>query len=143
MNIGKLAQLAKVSPDTLRYYERDDLLDAPTRGANGYRRYTEDDLTRVRFVRSAQALGFSLSQIRSIIPQLKSGQMDRGQVEGHLRTKIAEIDAQMRQLRDLKRELLATFAALKCEPGAALSMQAATAPATPRPGRAGMLRGPR
>lgn len=133
MNIGKLAGLTGVTPDTLRYYEREGLLDAPSRSAGGYRQYTEADAARVRFVRNAQALGFSLAQIRWIIPRLRDGLVDRAEIEQHLQAKIAEIDAHMRELKALKRELLATFGSLSCAPTNKLSLPAVTArpPAAP------------
>lgn len=127
MNIGALAELTGTSPDTLRYYEREGLIEPPARGANGYRSYGPAHAERVRFVRSAQALGFSLAEIRWIVPRLAAGVVDRGEIERHLQAKIAEIDAHMRQLRSLKRELLATFASLACTPAQAVAMAQATA----------------
>lgn len=129
MNIGALAQLTGTSPDTLRYYEREGLIEPPARGSNGYRSYGPAHAERVRFVRSAQALGFSLAEIRWIVPRLAAGRVDRSEIERHLNAKIAEIDAHMRQLRSLKRELLATFASLACTPAQAVAM----AQATPKP----------
>jgi len=130
MNIGALAQLTGTSPDTLRYYEREGLIDPPTRSANGYRRYDAAHAERVRFVRSAQALGFSLAELRWIVPRLAAGVVDRSEIEGHLQAKISEIDAHMRQLRTLKRELLATFAMLSCAPATAVPIASATAKPT-------------
>ncbi len=132
MNIGTLAQLTGTTPDTLRYYEREGLLEPPARGANGYRRYGDTHAARVRFVRSAQALGFSLAEIRWILPRLDAGQVDRREIEQHLQAKIAEIDAHMRQLRALKRELLATFASLGCAPAVAVPIENATAKPSPK-----------
>ena len=137
MNIGQLARQTGVTPDTLRFYEREGLLATPVRAGNGYRRYAEADVARVRFVRSAQALGFSLNEIRGIVPRLAAGLLDRAEIEQHLRAKMAEIDAHMRQLRALKRELQTTFDALRCAPGAVSIGQATAEPATaaPRPAR--------
>lgn len=127
MNIGKLAEQAEVSTDTLRFYEKQGLLDAPARHANGYRSYSDADLARVRFVRSAQSLGFTLTEIRELLPQLNAGQLSRGLIEHHLVAKMAEIDAHMARLRALKRELKATFDSLRCEPDAPVSVAGATA----------------
>lgn len=127
MNIGKLAEQAEVSTDTLRFYERQGLLDVPLRHANGYRSYTDADLARVRFVRSAQSLGFSLTEIRQLLPELTSGQLSRGLIEQHLTAKMAEIDAHMARLRALKRELRATFDSLRCAPDTPVSVAGATA----------------
>lgn len=127
MNIGKLAAATGVSPDTLRYYEKEGLIDPPARAASGYRQYDDAHVARVRFVRSAQALGFSLGEIRGIVPRLAAGTFGRHEIEARLHAKLAEIDAHMRQLEALKQELQATFALLTCTPGQAVSFAGATA----------------
>ncbi len=127
MNIGKLGTRVGVTPDTVRYYERQGLLDAPQRSANGYRTYGEADVARLRFVRAAQALGFSLAEICAIVPRLSAGLLDRAEIETHLQAKIAEIDTTLRTLRDLRRELLATFASLRCTADCPVSVEGATA----------------
>lgn len=126
MNIGRLAELTGVTPDTLRYYEREGLLDAPARATNGYRSYDDGHAARVRFVRSAQALGFSLAEIRWILPRLAAGKVDRAEIERHLKAKIAEIDAHIRQMQTLKRELMSTFEMLDCVPSQAVPIEKAT-----------------
>lgn len=130
MNIGKLATATGVSPDTLRYYEKEGLIDPPARGANGYRRYDDTHVARVRFVRSAQALGFSLAEIRGIVPRLAAGTFGRADIEARLHAKLAEIEAHIRQLEQLRQELLGTFRLLTCAPEAPVSFQGATAPGT-------------
>lgn len=130
MNIGKLADATGVSPDTLRYYEKEGLIAPPKRAGNGYRHYDESHVSRVGFVRSAQALGFSLAEIREIVPQLDAGTFRRHEIEARLHTKLAEIDAHIRQLEHLRRELQGTFAQLTCAPAAAVSFEGATATTT-------------
>lgn len=126
MNIGALAQLTGVSADTLRYYEREKLLAAPNRAANGYRVYSDADAERVRFVRSAQALGFSLAEIRWILPRLNAGQVQRAEIETHLNKKLAEIDGHIKQLRNLRKEVQATLASMSCQPQTEVTVQQAT-----------------
>lgn len=126
MNIGTLAELTGVTPDTLRYYEKEGLLDSPSRGANGYRIYGDPDAARVRFVRSAQSLGFSLAEIRWIIPRLNAGRVNRAEIEKHLMKKLAEIDAHIEQLHGLRKELLATFSSLGCAPQSSVTVEHAT-----------------
>jgi len=126
MNIGALAQLTGVSADTLRYYEREKLLAPPGRAANGYRVYGEADAERVRFVRSAQALGFSLAEIRWILPRLDAGQVQRAEIEVHLQKKLAEIDGHIKQLQALKKEVQATLGSLKCQPQSQVTVKGAT-----------------
>lgn len=64
MQIGELAQRAGVNVQTVRFYERRALLDAPKRKASGYRVYQEADLLRLRFILHAKSLGFTLGEIR-------------------------------------------------------------------------------
>ena len=127
MNISQLAKAINVSTDTVRYYEKKGLLSAPERHANGYRSYTETHVGLVRFVRGAQALGFSLAEIRTILPQMAQGTFGRTEIEQQLKAKIAQIDAHMAQLKTLKKELSATFNALRCTPTQPVSTAHATA----------------
>lgn len=136
MNISALAQATDTTTDALRYYEKLGLLDAPQRADNGYRRYTEAHASRVRFIRSAQSLGFSLAEIGAIVPQLAAGRLGRSQIEAGLQRKIAQVDAHIKVLRQLKKDLLATFAMLTCERDQPVSVAAATHPERTRSGRA-------
>jgi len=65
--IGELAKQAGVKPDSVRFYERNNLLPKPQRSANGYRVYDEAAPNRLKFIKRAQALGFSLDEIRRIL----------------------------------------------------------------------------
>ncbi|MDT8992011.1 MerR family transcriptional regulator [Curvibacter sp. APW13] len=129
MNIGELAQAAGVTTDTVRYYEKQKLLPPALRQDNGYRRYTPAHLGQLRFVRSAQGLGFSLREIRDILPALNAGRFKRGQIEERLHAKLAEIDQHLALLNQRRQELLDTFALLKCSPETPLAAAQATAPA--------------
>lgn len=66
-SIGKLAELADVSVDTIRFYEKQGLLPPSTRRASGYREYCEMDLKLLQFIRDGRALGFSLQEIQLIL----------------------------------------------------------------------------
>ena len=127
MNISELAKLTLVTTDTLRYYEKQGLISAPPRQENGYRAYTEAHVELVRFVRGAQTLGFSLIEIRGVLSQVSAGTFGRAEIEQHLSAKMAQIDAHMRQLKTLKKELIATFALLTCQPGKLVSAADSTA----------------
>ena len=128
MNISQLAKAVGVSTDTVRYYEKQGLISPPQRQANGYRRYTDTHVDLVRFVRGAQALGFSLAEIRAILPQVVQGTLGRSEIEQQLQAKMAQIDAHMAQLKTLKKELAATFSALRCAPHQPVAAANATAP---------------
>lgn len=67
MTISRLARVAGVNVETIRFYEKQGLLPAPPREANGSRRYREEDLERLRFIRQAKDLGFSLSDIHELV----------------------------------------------------------------------------
>lgn len=128
MNISQLAKAVGVSTDTVRYYEKQGLISSPERQVNGYRSYTEAHIGLVRFVRGAQALGFSLAEIRTILPQVAQGTFGRTEIEQQLKAKIVQIDAHMTQLKILKKELTSTFDALRCSPTQPVSTANATAP---------------
>jgi MerR family transcriptional regulator, copper efflux regulator len=141
MKIGELAAAADVSVDTLRYYEKQGLVAPPVRAPNGYRSYGPAHLERVLFVRSAQALGFTLTQIGAIIARLAQGQFGRADIEQQLQAKLVEIDAQIRRLQGLKRELRRTVDSLSCASDARLGAPAATLAAPGAPARVKRLHG--
>ncbi|MCV2351213.1 heavy metal-responsive transcriptional regulator [Paucibacter sp. Y2R2-4] len=128
MNISQLARACQTSTDTVRYYEKQGLLAAPARQENGYRSYAPAQVEQLRFIRGAQALGFSLQEIREILPLLAQGQLGRAEIEQQLQAKMAQIDAHIAQLQHLKTELAATFASLRCAPESRLKTADAVAP---------------
>ena len=71
--IGAVARRAGVSPPTIRYYEDIGLLVPPLRSSSGYRRYSDTTVEELRFIRKAQALGFSLEEIGDILRLSRSG----------------------------------------------------------------------
>jgi MerR family copper efflux transcriptional regulator len=93
IGIGQLAARAGVSIDTVRYYERSGLLAPQTRLASGYRRYSELQVSRLRFIRRAQELGFSLSDIRELLGLSK--QRDVARVKRAAEKKLAEVEERL------------------------------------------------
>jgi len=67
LTIGKIAGLAQVSADTLRYYERERLIAPTAKSASGYRLYEREALQRIQFIKQAQQCGFNLAEIRSLL----------------------------------------------------------------------------
>ncbi len=65
--IGELAKLADVTPDTIRYYEKQQMMDHDIRTEGGFRLYSDNDLQRLRFIRYARQLGFTLEAIRELL----------------------------------------------------------------------------
>ncbi len=93
MRIGELADQASVPAKTIRYYEGIGLLPAPVRQANGYREYDASAGERLRFVRAAQAVGFSLTEIGEILSLRDRGEEPCGHV-------LDLVDRRARQLAD-------------------------------------------
>jgi DNA-binding transcriptional MerR regulator len=81
MQSGELSRLAGVSPDTLRHYERLSIIPKPPRTNGGYRDYPANSLDRVRLIQSALKVGFSLSELATILQMREHG--DREPLHGH------------------------------------------------------------
>lgn len=105
MLIGEASRRSGVPAKTLRFYEDVGLLDAPDRSTSGYREYDEDVLERLAFIRSSQALGLSLGEIRSIIALRDEGEAPCGHVLELVQRRASEIDQTIRNLEVLKSEL--------------------------------------
>jgi DNA-binding transcriptional MerR regulator len=103
--IGELAQRSGVPAKTLRYYEDIGLLRPPERSASGYRDYRPEVLDRLAFIKSSQALGLSLGEVRSIISMREDGDAPCSHVLQLLLGRSTEIDRTIRDLRNLKAEL--------------------------------------
>lgn len=102
---GELARLAGVSTDTLRHYERKGLLARPRRSANGYREYPASDLDRVRLVRGALGIGFTLDELARILSVRDQGGAPCRQVRALAGTKLTEVETQLGELTALRDEL--------------------------------------
>ena len=104
MTIGKLAKLAEVGVDTVRFYERQELLHPAQRTATGYRLYSPEDADRLRFIRRAKTLGFSLDDIKELL-QLNDATGDRADVKQIAQQRLANIELKIRQLTAMRDEL--------------------------------------
>lgn len=102
--IGELAKAAGVKSDTVRFYERSGLLPAPSRTDAGYRTYNEQSLQRLRFIKKAQALGFTLDEIRRIIA-MRAGKETCQCVIGMAEATLSETDLKLKQLRAFRKGL--------------------------------------
>lgn len=107
---GRLAAQGGVNLQTIRYYERCGLLPKPPRGPSGYRAFPADAVRRVRFIKRAQALGFSLQEIRELLA-MRVGRGRRCDVRQRAEAKVANIDAKLRALRRMRRALAGLVAA--------------------------------
>ncbi len=105
MLIGELGQAVGLPSETIRFYERRGLLPPPTRAGNGYRSYDDCAVDRVQFIRSAQAAGLSLVEIRGIVDQRHRGQAPCAHVAHLVDDKLAEVQRRLRELSALQAEL--------------------------------------
>jgi DNA-binding transcriptional MerR regulator len=105
MRIGEAAERVGVNPKTIRYYESIGLIPEATRTASGYRDYGPDEVERLAFVRAAQRLGLSLSEVREVLAFREDGEPPCGYVLDAVRRKTEEIDRRVRGLLQLRSEL--------------------------------------
>src|SRR5438093_13619861 len=109
MNSLRSAELARrggVNLETIRYYERKGLLPKPPRTPAGYRTFDAEAVRRLRFIKQAQALGFSLKEVRELLAlRIKPG-TSCGEVRRRAETKLADIDDKIKQLRAMKKALM-------------------------------------
>jgi MerR family mercuric resistance operon transcriptional regulator len=101
--IAGAAKAAGVGVETVRYYQRRGLLREPIRAGTGYRRYEAEHIDRIRFIKRAQALGFTLDEIESLLA-LEDG-TNRRSVQRIAHARLAEIRARLADLRKLERTL--------------------------------------
>ena len=105
LRISEVAEGGGVNLQTIRYYEREGLLPEPPRLRSGYRAFPEETIRRVRFIKRAQELGFSLSEIRELLTLRVDRQRDRAAVRTLTNAKLAQIDEKIRALEMMKRAL--------------------------------------
>src|SRR5262245_23410929 len=113
LTVGRVARLAGVGVPTLRFYERAGILSQPARTASNYRVYSDEAVKRVRFIRRAQELGFTLKEIKELLALRVSRRANCDPVRVRAEAKIADIQARIKSLRQMSRAL-SKFAA-ECE----------------------------
>lgn len=119
LRVSELAELVGVAPDTIRYYERAGLLPAPARTPAGYRAYDESAVDRLRFIQGAQRLGLRLREITDLLAIRDTGECPCEPAEQLLRRRLAELDAEMARLAELRAQIVAMADALpspECAP---------------------------
>lgn len=110
MSIGQVAEAVGVATTALRYYEREGILPPTNRSKAGYRLYDETAVRRLRFIRSAQAVGFTLDDIRSLLQV--DGRSSCKEVQGLIERRLAEVEAKMADLKRVRAAL--TDALARC-----------------------------
>ena len=102
MTIGKLAKRAGVGVETIRFYERKGLIPEPPRRSSGYREYDDDTVTRVRFIRHAKELGFTLKEINGLLSLQLDPEKPCQDVNRRIETKLSDIDEKIQMLNRMK-----------------------------------------
>ncbi|HEV2131517.1 MAG TPA: heavy metal-responsive transcriptional regulator [Longimicrobiaceae bacterium] len=105
LRVGEAAADLGVGVQTLHYYEREELIPAPPRSEAGYRIFPPDLMERLRFIRRAQALGLSLSEIKETLDLAEIGESPCGRVQAALTQKLEEVDRRLTQLMTFREQL--------------------------------------
>jgi DNA-binding transcriptional MerR regulator len=105
MTVNELARRARVAPHVVRYYARIGLLRAVRQPGSGYRLFTERECRRLRFIRQAQALGFSLAEIGAILEEGDQGKSPCPRVRDILRRRIKENEETLKDLIRLQERM--------------------------------------
>lgn len=106
LSIGQLARRAGVGIETVRFYERRGLLEEPARKESGYRQYDEDVVARLRFIKRAKELGFSLKEIKELLALRVDPTTTCAEVKSKAEAKIADIEQKIEVLQRMKKALL-------------------------------------
>jgi len=110
LKIGEVSKRSGVGVEALRFYEKSGLLDRPSRTYSGYRVYGEEVLERLAFIKQAQALGFSLDEVRRIVEDARKGESPCDEVREIVRRRLSELDERLRELHRYREELQHTLA---------------------------------
>lgn len=106
LKIGELAALADVSADTLRYYEKQGLLQPTTRSAAGYRLYSNADAKKIGFIIAAKEVGFTLAEIKKLLSlEVTKDEKSCADVKEFVDHKIADINYRLQELQKIKHSL--------------------------------------
>ena len=105
MHIGRVAKKIGLTPDAIRFYERNALLPPPPRTAGGFRQYTETDVETLGFIRQVQGLGFTLKEVRELLKLRHERLQPCAPVQRRLKQKLTDVRSKLVELEKLKREL--------------------------------------
>ena len=105
MKIGELAQVAQCTVETVRYYEKEELLPAPARTPGNFRQYDTVHVERLRFIRNCRALDMSHDEIRTLLKLADQPGEDCGSINVLFDQHIAHVDERLRELAQLKLQL--------------------------------------
>jgi MerR family transcriptional regulator, copper efflux regulator len=106
MTIGQIAREAGIGVETIRFYEREGLLERPTRRQSGYRQFEPEAIAQLRFIKQAQRLGFTLREVRELLALKLNPASKRSQLRERALAKVADIDQRIRDLKRMKKSLV-------------------------------------
>jgi Cd(II)/Pb(II)-responsive transcriptional regulator len=106
MKIGELALKAQCTVETVRYYEKEGLINKPGRTAGNYREYAKDHVERLRFIRNCRALDMTHSEIRTLLGFAENPIDSCGEINVLLDEHIGHVEERVRELKKLKRQLV-------------------------------------
>lgn len=115
MKIGELAKRSGLAPSRIRFYESIGLLKTVERGSNGYRTYPQDAVQMLEIISAAQNAGFSLDEIRVLLPQ-DLAHWEHDKLIDALRRKVKEIEAMQARLADNKKQLVTLLKQIEAQP---------------------------
>ncbi len=102
---GKLAKLANVNIESIRFYERKGLMPKPMRSDSGYRLYSEDDVHRIKFIKKAQGLGFTLREIKDLLNLRIDDNTSCEDVQEIIVQKMNEIEIKIKEMKKINKTL--------------------------------------
>ena len=106
MTIGQVAKSAGVGVETIRFYEREGLLNKPKRRQSGYRVFTPEAVSRIRFIKKAKQLGFSLREIRDLLYLRVDSGATAADLKKQVDAKIGQIDDRLQDLKRMRGALI-------------------------------------
>jgi MerR family mercuric resistance operon transcriptional regulator len=106
LTIGQVANRAGVGIETVRFYEREGLLEEPARKESGYRQYEDDVVARLRFIKRAKELGFSLKEIKELLALRVDPTTTCAEVRSKAQAKVADIEEKIETLQRMKKALV-------------------------------------
>ena len=105
LSIGELAKKANVNKETIRYYERKELIPEPSRNDNGHREYSEIDVKRTEFIKRTQSLGFSLREIKDLLMLKIEPHTTCKDIQEIVELKISDVDQKINDLMLIRKTL--------------------------------------
>lgn len=111
LTIGQVSKLAGVNRETLRYYEREGIIEQPKRKDSGYRIYPQSIVKRLRFIKRAQGLGFSLKEINELMTLRNDAKVAKcSEVKQYAQDKVKTIETKLKDLKRIRKRLMELIA---------------------------------